>query len=136
METYSRGQQVVVLLIIFGITLVYFHSINQQEVQLSAARQFFAPSHRRADKPGTEQESLTAKQLSGAQRLTLNKPVNINGARKSDLEAIPGIGPKTAEKVIDYRNKHGRFNKIEDIMKVPGIKDKKFEKIKKYLVAK
>lgn len=76
------------------------------------------------------------KKLPGSQLLTLNKQINLNTATVNDLEAIRGIGPKTAERVADYRKKHGKFDTIEDIMKVPGIKEKKFEKIKKYLTVK
>ncbi len=56
--------------------------------------------------------------------------VNINKASKDQLAKLPDIGPKTAEEIINYREKNGPFKKIEDIKKVSGIGDKKFEKIK------
>ena len=59
--------------------------------------------------------------------------VNINTANQTELETLPGIGPSTAQKIIDYRNKNGKFNSIEDIQNVKGIGDVKYNKIKDYL---
>jgi len=47
--------------------------------------------------------------------------ININTATLSDLETLPGIGPTTAQKIIDYRTQHGPFSSITDIMNVAGI---------------
>lgn len=143
METFSRGQQVVVLLIIFGMALLYFHSINQPISRQHVGRA--VPANSRWAQPTLpttqyDRESVRPEfvegRFSGAQLLTLNKPINLNTASKTDLEAVPGIGPKTAEKIIDYRKEHGRFRRIEDIMNVEGIKSKRFEKMKKYLTVK
>lgn len=54
--------------------------------------------------------------------------VNINTADSDELQKLNGIGPATAEKIIDYRDEHGRFSNIEDIKNVSGIGDKTFEK--------
>lgn len=56
--------------------------------------------------------------------------ININTADSSELQLLNGIGPATAEKIIDYREEHGRFDSIEDIKEVSGIGDKTFEKFK------
>lgn len=56
--------------------------------------------------------------------------VNINRASVSQLDSLSGIGPAYAQRIIDYRNNNGPFNSIEDIMKVRGIGQKTFEKIK------
>lgn len=56
--------------------------------------------------------------------------VNINTAKQTELETLPGIGPSTAQKIIDYRTKNGLFEAIEDIQNVKGIGDGKFEEIK------
>lgn len=56
--------------------------------------------------------------------------VNINTATESELSAIPGIGAGKAAAIVQYRQENGRFASIEDIMKVSGIKEGTFEKIK------
>ena len=47
--------------------------------------------------------------------------VELNSADAKALESLSGIGPSMAEKILQYRQEHGRFDKIEDLMKVPGI---------------
>lgn len=58
--------------------------------------------------------------------------LNINTASAKELTTLKGIGTKTAEKIINYRNEH-KFETIEDIKKVKGIGQKTFESIKKDL---
>ncbi|MBN1978951.1 MAG: helix-hairpin-helix domain-containing protein [Anaerolineae bacterium] len=57
-------------------------------------------------------------------------PVNINTATAAELEALSGVGPKTAGAIVEYREVNGPFKSIEDIMNVPGIGEGTFEKIK------
>ncbi len=56
--------------------------------------------------------------------------ININTASQTELATLPGIGEGIAGKIIKYRDENGSFKSIEDIMKVSGIKDKLFSKIK------
>jgi competence protein ComEA len=56
--------------------------------------------------------------------------ININTAAAGKLESLPGIGPVTAEKIIQYREKYGSFKRKEDLMNVSGIGPKKFEQVK------
>src|SRR5436309_8329196 len=56
--------------------------------------------------------------------------VNINTATKEELDALPEIGPVKAQAIVDYRAKNGPFKTPEDIMKVNGIKEGTFGKIK------
>ena len=56
--------------------------------------------------------------------------VNLNTASQEQLDSLPGVGPATAKKIIEYRNKNGRFKAPEDIKKIGGIGKAKYEKIK------
>ncbi len=56
--------------------------------------------------------------------------ININTAGSEDLQTLDGVGPVTAEKIIEYRESNGRFETIEDIKNVSGIGEKTFEKLK------
>lgn len=62
--------------------------------------------------------------------------VNINTADVETLKTLPGIGESRAEAIIDYRESSGSFEKIEDIMKVSGIKEGAFQKIKDKICVK
>jgi competence protein ComEA len=68
--------------------------------------------------------------ISGMQTPDSNHPININIASQEELESLPGIGPVTAAKIIDYRDLHGPFATIEAIQDVSGIGPKTFEQIK------
>jgi competence protein ComEA len=62
---------------------------------------------------------------------TTAKPaINLNTATIDQLETLPGIGRKTAERIIEYRTKAGGFKRIEDLMNVKGIGEKSFLKLK------
>jgi competence protein ComEA len=59
--------------------------------------------------------------------------VNINSATEADFENLPGIGPVLAQKIVDYRAQHGPFRSIQDLMKVTGIGQKKFDSLQAYV---
>ena len=56
--------------------------------------------------------------------------LNLNTATVTQLEALPGIGKSTAERIIEYRQKSGGFKKIEELMNVRGIGEKMFLRLK------
>jgi competence protein ComEA len=57
-------------------------------------------------------------------------PVNLNTASAIELQSLPGIGPRTAERIVEYRQKNGNFKKIEELMNVKGIGEKSFLRLK------
>jgi competence protein ComEA len=74
-----------------------------------------------------------AQQNSGprpAAKTAVTGAININTASATEMEALPGIGAKTAARIIEYRQKNGPFKKIEDLMNVRGIGEKNFLKLK------
>lgn len=62
--------------------------------------------------------------------------VNINVATEEEIAAIPGIGEKKSQAIVEFRQKNGPFAKAEDLKRVDGIGDKLFEKIRPYVVIK
>ncbi|MCX5749076.1 MAG: helix-hairpin-helix domain-containing protein [Candidatus Saganbacteria bacterium] len=59
--------------------------------------------------------------------------ININSADEKGLENIPCVGPSLAKKIADFRTVNGPFQNIEDLKNVPGVGDKKFEKLRPYI---
>lgn len=82
------------------------------------------------------QNNLQQEQTSSQQTTKSTSKININKANTEQLQNLPGIGPAIAEKIIEYRNKNGNFNKIEDIKQVSGIGESKYNKIKDLITIK
>lgn len=78
----------------------------------------------------SEEEVLSAQGEGGIGSVLGSEKVNINTAGAEQLMTLPGIGEARAQDIISYRNANGRFEQIEDIMKVGGIKNASYEKIK------
>jgi competence ComEA-like helix-hairpin-helix protein len=60
-------------------------------------------------------------------------PVNINTANSAELQQVPGIGPATAEKIVQMRKSYGTFKSVDDLLSIRGIGKKRLEKMRKYL---
>ena len=100
----------------FRIALSILALASLIALQPSVAAAQTAPAARKAAKPATP----------GGQ-------VNINTASVADLDALPGIGAKTAALIVEYRQKNGPFKKVEELMNVRGIGEKNFLKLKPQL---
>lgn len=83
-------------------------------------------------KASSMQQEVTQKAEKTKSKLAAGQHVNINTATKEELDALPGIGPVKAQAIIDNRP----YNTPEDIMKVKGIKQKTFDKIKDIITVK
>jgi competence protein ComEA len=84
------------------------------------------------EKAASAQKQVTEKASKSASKLAPGQRVNINSASKEELEMIPGIGPAKSQAIIDGRP----YNTAEDIMKVKGIKQGIFNKIKDYITVR
>jgi len=63
-------------------------------------------------------------------------PVDLNGASLQELQKLPGIGPKMAERIVAYRQENGRFKSVADLQSVKGIGAKKMEKLGPLVIVK
>lgn len=62
------------------------------------------------------------------------KPVDLNLANVKELQELPGVGPVTAQRIIDLRTKSGHFKRVEDLLAVRGISQKKLDAMRPYVV--
>jgi competence ComEA-like helix-hairpin-helix protein len=62
-----------------------------------------------------------------------SQPINLNTASSSQLQQVPGIGPVTADKILQMRKSYGTFKSVDDLTAIRGIGPKKMDKMRKYL---
>ena len=60
-------------------------------------------------------------------------PIDVNTASEELLQEVPGIGPKTAQAIVRFRERRGRIDRLEDLMLIKGIGEKKIKKWREYL---
>jgi competence ComEA-like helix-hairpin-helix protein len=61
------------------------------------------------------------------------KPIDLNLANAKELQELPGVGPVTAQRIIDMRQKSGRFQRVEDLLAIRGISQKKLDAMRPYV---
>ncbi|HEY1468802.1 MAG TPA: helix-hairpin-helix domain-containing protein [Candidatus Acidoferrum sp.] len=60
-------------------------------------------------------------------------PVNLNTASSAELQQVPGIGPSTADKILQMRKSYGAYKSVDDLLAIKGIGQKRLDKMRKYL---
>ncbi|MCX7732278.1 MAG: helix-hairpin-helix domain-containing protein [candidate division WOR-3 bacterium] len=75
-------------------------------------------------------------ELKRATSVPADTVIDINSATAEQLEALPGIGPVLAQRIVSYREKHGAFKDIAEICNVSGIGPKKFAALKEFITCK
>ena len=85
------------------------------------------------DKIDVVHQSISEDKVKASEEELVPAGININTADISKLICLDEIGEITAQRIIDYRENNGSFETIEDILKVPGIGEKTFEKIKDFI---
>ncbi len=133
MKTKARkNEKNILLLCLVSLVLAgaffLFHSFDLPAPQ-NKSRASFLSSHFQSELSAIS----PAESLPAASLLVLEQKIDLNRASVTDLEALPEVGPKLAEAIVKNRQDLGRFAKIEDLMRVKGIKKKKFERVKSYI---
>ncbi len=129
------GSVIGVALLGVGALLVWidWHPPTTQVVTTKRTTSSSQPSAQAASLQSTAATSLkTAHAVSGN---TVQGVVNINTASAAELDSLPGIGQTYAARIVDYRAKHGRFLTTHDIVKVQGIGEGIYSKIKAKITA-
>lgn len=76
---------------------------------------------------------LLSASLSANKKKPPAKPVNINTASSEELQQVPGIGPATAQKILQMRKSYGPFKSVDDLLAIRGLGQKRLDKMRKYL---
>lgn len=79
---------------------------------------------------GNNQGTITVDPLPAPERIMMGIPLDINTIGVTDLVLVSGIGPKTAQRIIEYRQNNGGFMEPEELINVDGIGEKKYKNIK------
>jgi competence ComEA-like helix-hairpin-helix protein len=62
-----------------------------------------------------------------------SKPLDLNAATVQQLEQLPGVGPRTAEEIVKFREKSGPFRRVEDLLAIRGVTKRRLEKLRPYV---
>jgi comEA protein len=136
---FSRNEVRAILLLISllligsGITLYQRYRANQRVdivsvIERSVRTQGTSLS---AENEGTRTAESASREPSETEKRGPSSPkIDINTANAYELEGLPGIGPVLARRIIEYRDKHGRFQTLSELKKVNGIGDAKLEAIR------
>jgi competence ComEA-like helix-hairpin-helix protein len=111
-----------------------FHQLMQSiGIHSVTYKDFVLKSGTRIEISSDSDNRVKTLKIDNVDRLALEMPININQATEENLILIPGIGEKTAQNILEYRKKIGRFNTMEELTQIKGIKAKKLMKLRRYL---
>lgn len=101
-------------------------------MQLQSLRFSGSQLHLDCNTPDSRQV-FTVSFMAPAQMLTLGIPLDLNRLQADELELLPGIGPRLAERILQYRQKNGDFVSLEALKEIEGIGEKTFTSLSQYL---
>lgn len=110
-------------------------SVNQAQ-PISDGQQVYVPTLQEAEEGNLVPAASEGQQETENSTVTENGLVNLNTADAQALKTLSGIGDSKAQAILAYREEHGGFSSIEEIMQVPGIKESTFSKIKDKIAVK
>lgn len=110
--------------------LIYLESGTQTEIASETAAELQTSAVSEAEISETVPEIVQETTAEEKEKIDLNQ------ATLEELDTLPGIGPATAQLIVEYRETYGGFAAVEEIMNVKRIGDKTFEKIRDYIVVR
>lgn len=127
----NRGIPALILVTALFFVLLIGYSLgsaHRSEIAVSV-------SPRLMTSPPSETSPAPSKTIQPTQEtFVVSFPVELNSALKEELMALPGIDEVLAQRILDYRAANGRFSDPSDLLKVPGIGEKRFAKIEEYVM--
>jgi competence protein ComEA len=84
--------------------------------------------------PGRGSAAAAAPTAAGGGDAAASAPIQLSTATVEQLDSLPGVGPATAQKILDYRTKHGAFSSVDELDAVPGIGPKRLEQLRELVV--
>jgi len=118
-----KHKEIIYVFIITTLTGVWgFENIDTSKIEIIQSSVVQNNIEKPSESEPKKQENLTMPSQSNI--------ININTSSKRELDILYKVGPKTADKIIEYREKNGKFKTKEEIMNVKGIGEKIYEKIK------
>lgn len=108
------------------------HLLNQAQT-LEDGEMIYIPTVNEASQVANSLVSNLMGAGSGTERGSGEEKIDINTATEEELVKIPGVGTKTAQKIIEFRKKKGRIRSPEELLEIEGIGEKKLEKMKDYI---
>ena len=121
---FTRNETTVLLFLIFSFIV---------GIGVWAYRYYLAPLPESLEAFKNHEPVIQRKEIQKTGIRDKGLSIFINDASQSELERLPGIGPVIAERIVEYRSKHGEFHTLEALMEVNGIGQKTYEKLKPYL---
>jgi competence protein ComEA len=103
---------------------------------LQDGQKIHVPRKGEASAPTTASVSPPRTPRRAPQAAAVQFPINLNTATAEQLEAIPGIGPVLAQRIIEYRQTHGRFQSVDELLEVRGIGPKRLESMRPYVTVR
>ncbi len=124
----EKSQWILMVLTVLFVTFTLAFFIGRNSVRAVITTQSIA-------KPTASQSSASLQDTAAEQETQIiEQPrVNLNTASLEELEDLPGIGPKLAERIIAWREENGAFLSVEQLMDISGIAEGKFEDIKDFV---
>lgn len=119
--TLQRGSRLAVLLDQAGLADTADVAKLQMATELRDGQQVIVPTQT------VVSESTVSAATASASVAPVAGPINVNTASAAELEALPGIGPALAERIIEYRNEHGPFSTIDALVDVQGVSERMVE---------